>query len=155
MNAFLNKFSWHKGVQMTCMIALGLLFIFAGLSKLQDLSEFTKDINDYRMLPQDWAPYLAAWLPWLETFTGAAILFRPFRLTGIWLSCLLLAMFTFAVATALVRGVDISCGCFGKAFEAYAGSASIVLLRDICLLVASFGLLRLIWKNELADSSLE
>jgi len=153
MNAFFKKSGWRGILQAALVVLLGALFIFAGWSKLQDLPAFTKDIGNYRILPEAWAPYLAAWLPWLEVLTGIAILVRPLRLTGTLLTCLLMGVFTIAVGAALARGLDISCGCFGKAFGAYAEPVGIALLRDILLLAASVVLLRLVWVSEERDMS--
>jgi hypothetical protein len=49
-------------------------------------------------------------------------------------------VFTAAVTSAVVRGINISCGCFG------AGSSPVTLAtvaRDVILLAASLGLLAL------------
>lgn len=124
------------------------VFFTAGVMKLADPAAFTQDILRFRMLSEDGSTYLAASLPWLEILIGVALFLRPFRLSAAFLMAGLMAGFCFAVAISLARGLDISCGCFGKAFEEYAGSGLAFLLRDLVLFGASGVLFWLILRKE-------
>ena len=46
---------------------------------------------------------------------GLALLYRPYRRTAAWVLFGLSVMFILALGQAWGRGLDISCGCFGKA----------------------------------------
>jgi putative oxidoreductase len=122
-------------------LALGGLFVVTGALKLVDPTAFAVEIHNYQLFPA-LAPVLAATLPAVELLLGAALLAgpRPWLRAGALASVGLMAVFTVAVASAVVRGINISCGCFG------AGSGPVTLLtvlRDVALLGASAGLLRL------------
>ncbi len=127
---------------------LAAVFIFAGVMKLSDPSAFTQDILRYRMLSEMWSALAAASLPWLEIMVGISLFLRPLRLSASFLLAGLMAVFTLAVAIALARGLDISCGCFGKTFQEYAGSGFSFLMRDMILLTASCALFWLILRKD-------
>jgi uncharacterized membrane protein YphA (DoxX/SURF4 family) len=94
--------------------ALGTLLIVAGGLKLRDPNKFALEIGNYQLLPE-WAPVMAATLPAIEIVLGAALMIlpRPWRQGAAAAATVLMAMFTFVVTAALVRGVNIECGCFG------------------------------------------
>jgi uncharacterized membrane protein YphA (DoxX/SURF4 family) len=113
-------------------LGLGGLFIFTGVLKLADPNAFATEIHNYQLFPA-LAPLLAATLPVVEIVVGAAIVAgpRPWVRAGALASGALMLVFTIAVSSALTRGINISCGCFG------AGSGTITLitvLRDLALL---------------------
>lgn len=93
-------------------LLVGGIFIYAGYVKIIDVPGFAKNINNYQMLPDLAVNAAAIILPWLEVFTGAALIFWPRlrRAAAAWIF-LMLVVFTVAVAIALLRGLDISCGC--------------------------------------------
>ena len=122
-------------------IALGVLFLLTGALKMADPSAFAVEIHNYQLFPS-LAPALAATLPTIELALGAALLAgpRPWLRAGALATSALLVVFTIAVGSAVARGINISCGCFG------AGSSPVTLLtvaRDVVLLAASAALLRL------------
>jgi putative oxidoreductase len=97
------------------------------------------EIHNYQLFPA-LAPVLAATLPAVELAIGAALLggSRSWVRAGALASAALLVIFTVAVGSAVARGIDIRCGCFG------AGSGPvtwITVLRDVALLAASAALL--------------
>ncbi len=98
----------------TARILVAAVFIFAGGMKIVDPEDFTWDIQAYQMpIPYLMAAMTALFLPWLEIFCGLAIL------TGrlIHGACLLLfgmiVVFNVGIISVWVRGIKISCGCFG------------------------------------------
>lgn len=94
-------------------VIVGGIFIYAGAIKVLDPIQFGIDIDNYKILPWFISVRLAFYLPWLEIFCGVALIFRFLYRGG--LSILAALTFVFIVATiaAKVRGLDITCGCFG------------------------------------------
>ncbi|TSA20500.1 DoxX family membrane protein [bacterium] len=91
---------------------IGLLFIVSSLEKIVDPAAFAQSIASYKLLPT-WLPViLATVLPWLELLCGFSVLFGAFTHGSSFLLSAMLLVFTVAVIAALVRGLDISCGCF-------------------------------------------
>jgi uncharacterized membrane protein YphA (DoxX/SURF4 family) len=128
-------FSW------ALRLGLGGLFLYTGAIKLVDPTAFAVEIHNYQLFPA-LAPLMAASLPAVELAVGAAILAGPraWLRAGALACTALMVVFTVAVGSAVARGVNISCGCFG------AGSGpvtSVTVLRDVVLLAASAALLLL------------
>ena len=93
-------------------IFIGLLFIVSSLDKIVDPSAFSGSVANYGLLPS-WMPtIIATILPWVELLCGFAVLFGVFLRGSSLLLSAMLAIFTLAVMSALLRGLDISCGCF-------------------------------------------
>jgi uncharacterized membrane protein YphA (DoxX/SURF4 family) len=93
-------------------IFIGLLFIVSSLDKIVDPSAFSRSVANYGLFPF-WMPaIIATILPWVELLCGFAVLFGVFLRGSSLLLSAMLAVFTLAVISALLRGLDISCGCF-------------------------------------------
>jgi uncharacterized membrane protein YphA (DoxX/SURF4 family) len=102
----------HPHLVLVSRVFIGLLFIISSLDKIVDPAAFARAVSNYGLLPAFVPPVIATILPWTELLCGLCVLFG-FMLRG---SSLLLgtmlAVFTLAVISALLRGMDISCGCF-------------------------------------------
>ncbi len=93
-------------------VFIGLLFIVSSLDKIVDPSAFARAVVNYGLLPS-WMPaIIATILPWVELLCGFAVLFGVLLRGSSLLLSTMLALFTLAVISALLRGLDISCGCF-------------------------------------------
>ncbi len=113
-------------------IALGALFVFAGAAKIFDPGEFANEVRKYNLLPWILDVLLALYLPWMELLAGLCLVLKIFEKGALLVITVLLAVFTLALATAMFRGLNIDCGCFGKALTS-TGTA-IPLLRNLLLL---------------------
>jgi hypothetical protein len=116
-------------------IALGGLFLFAGAAKLGDPTQFAIEIGNYRLL-EPLAPYLAVMLPYIEILLGIALIVgpRPWRRASALALCGLLAVFTVAVVTVVVRGINVDCGCFGGQSGPVTWTT---VIRDVTLFLVS------------------
>ena len=123
--------------RLVARIALGALFVFSGAAKVYDPGEFAKDVQKYNLLP--WIPgvILALYLPWLEILCGLLLALKKLEKGALLLIIVLLIIFTVALASAMFRGLDIDCGCFGKAF-ASTGTMVPMVRNLLLLLVAGF-----------------
>ena len=93
------------------------IFIYAGVLKVLDPIQFAHDINNYRILPWTLSVALAFYLPWLEILCGLGLIFRILYRGALSILTLLIVVFTLATVAAKVRGLDITCGCFGHASQ--------------------------------------
>ena len=94
-------------------LIIGVTFVYAGVVKALSPIRFTSDIHNYRLLPWSMAAALAFYLPWLEILCGLALLLGRLYRAAIALLVGLTIIFIVASASARIRGIDISCGCFG------------------------------------------
>ena len=96
---------------------IGGLFIYAGALKVIDPVKFANDIQNFRILPWQLSVRFAFYLPWLEIICGAALVFGWLRTGALAILTSLTAIFIAATVSAQLRGIDLNCGCFGKATE--------------------------------------
>ena len=147
------------------------IFIFAGLTKILDLdhliadvqhlrflslladlrnlslahpAEFASDIDNFKVLPWPVSVALAFYLPWLEILCALGLVFRLSYRGALSILIALIAVFTLAIIAAKVRGLDITCGCFGHASQHWSFSSH--LATNLAILAA---LLSLAFANRL------
>jgi len=113
-------------------IILAGVFVYASIHKIAYPDEFYGAIMNYQILPQYGAYALAYLLPMLEMFAGLALLSGKFLPTSLLMIYGMLLIFIAAIISAWLRGLDISCGCFG---EGNSGEYFAVIVRDIFLLL--------------------
>ncbi len=102
-------------IVLLASLAFGALFVWSGIAKVKNPISFAEAVRNFRIVGDPVAPALAHFLPWLEVFAGLGAMWERTRQGAVALLTLLLLGFTVAVASAWVRGLDISCGCFGSA----------------------------------------
>jgi uncharacterized membrane protein YphA (DoxX/SURF4 family) len=116
----------------TARTLLAAVFVYAGASKALDPTQFAEAIDRYRIVPWPLAAGLGLYLPWLEIFAGVAVFFGRVRLGALGIMAGLAWIFVAAIASALARGLDIACGCFGNA---EGSSLAFSLVRSLTLAV--------------------
>ena len=100
-------------VVLVLRIVVGAIFVVAGVAKVGHASEFAAQIAGFRILPQAAIPAMALVLPFLEILLGGYLIVGLFTRVSAWCAVVLLAVFDGAIASAVVRGLTVSCGCFG------------------------------------------
>lgn len=128
-----------NGALLLLRLALGGVLFYAGFLKLREGYSFAEAIANFRMLPAQANQIMAVTLPWLEVVTGLLLVFGVWVRAGSLLAALLFAAFLGAIATALFRGLDIECGCFGTGSAARVGLKALAF--DALLLMAALALL--------------
>ena len=124
-------------------LAVAGVFFYAGVVKIWDFGhwqsgtpDFTVAIQHYELLPwPDLAVVVAVYLPWLEVIAALALFVRRLALGAATAITAMTAVFLVALGSAWARGLDISCGCFGK--DEVSIHYPSLMLRDGVLLVAA------------------
>jgi putative oxidoreductase len=112
-------------VRRGAQIVLGLLFLAASLAKIVDVASLAKEVHNFHLAPL-WSEHLLAMvLPWIELLAGLALVLGIRPRAGAWVTGLLLVVFTIAVASAMARGLNFHCGCFGTADATRIGWAKL------------------------------
>ncbi len=108
----ISRFLSNRYVFIAARLLLGLTFVAASIDKIAEPTLFAKAIANYKLISGWPILVLATFLPWVELLCGLLILSGLHLRGSSLLLCTLLTAFTVAVITGLIRGLDISCGCF-------------------------------------------
>jgi uncharacterized membrane protein YphA (DoxX/SURF4 family) len=99
-------------------LALGGVFLAAGGLKVGHADVFASEIAGFQLLPHALIAPLALLLPFLELMIGVYLVLGLFTRFAAWFAALEMAVFAGAIASAVVRGISTSCGCFGPSDRA-------------------------------------
>jgi uncharacterized membrane protein YphA (DoxX/SURF4 family) len=121
-------------------LGIGGIFLYAGALKIWDPLQFALDVEHYELTSRSVSTLVAIYLPWLEAITGLALLTRRLPLGALLLLAGMTLVFIAAIVSAWARGLDISCGCFGREADAIKTNFPLIIGRDLALL-AGIGLL--------------
>ena len=116
------------------------MLLYAGLTKIAEPLEFYKDVHNFRMLPEPLERGLTMTLPWVEIVCATCLAGGILRSAAALVATGLMGIFLTAVTTAWVRGLDITCGCFGIS-EAGRTVGAMLLIQDVLLLGMAITLL--------------
>ena len=117
-------------------------FVMAALPKIQDPVAFATSVSAFRVIAPELSIWVALLLPWLELVIGLGILLPIIRRTSGALIGLLLLLFIALHTSAWMRGLDISCGCFGAETGEATTDYRWLILRNLFLLGAAILVLR-------------
>jgi uncharacterized membrane protein YphA (DoxX/SURF4 family) len=123
-------------------LVVGGAFLVAGVLKIAAPEKFALDVTNYRLLPHELVNLVAILVPWVEVVAGLLVV------TGFWLRAAALVinsmtvMFFVVITSALARGLNIECGCFGTVGGKHVGLTNLAI--DLTLFCLS-GLL--VWRT--------
>jgi putative oxidoreductase len=124
-------------------IFLGVIFAYAGGSKLYSSSDFFRALVGYDVGVSNgvlWS--IALVLPSFEILCGLALICDRWPETVRSVAAYMCMAFVLVLAQAYLRGLQVECGCFGGRGIANAERLDIALGRAMCLLAASIFLKR-------------
>ncbi|MHC4456275.1 MAG: MauE/DoxX family redox-associated membrane protein [Planctomycetota bacterium] len=122
------------GFTLVVRLGLGCLLLYSSLPKIRQPYDFLSSVYDYELVGPKLGLLTAMTLPWLELLVGVCLVGGIFVSAALLVSIGMAAMFTFVLASALYRGLHISCGCFGASTEIISYS---ILIRACVILLFS------------------
>lgn len=168
LDAAMMRTTFSDVIEWLLRLGLGLLFIYAGLAKVIDLEDlyklhqfssatqqFMTDVQHFEITTylDAWSPGLswdasiliATYLPWLEIFAGLALCTRRLYAGAIAICGVLSLAFLGAICSAWWRGLDITCGCFGREENKTPFASHIAL--NLTMLAAAAALAAIEWRR--------
>jgi uncharacterized membrane protein YphA (DoxX/SURF4 family) len=128
-------------------VFLGGLFIVASLDKIADPAAFAASILNYKIVGPTLAMVIATILPSLELLCGLSLILGLYPRTSALFITFMLVGFTILIISALLRGLDISCGCFtqdpniGKiGYIKILENVGMIMLGVLLLFVQNYGI---------------
>ena len=137
LKAFL--FEMPRPLLWLLRLSVAVIFVYASIDKIANPGAFAQNVYYYRFLPLFLLHPFALYLPTVETVAGIGLLL-PWSRRGAALICSgMTLVFIVGVSWALLRNLDISCGCFNTGEGHKVGLD--LLIRDFLLLAGCLLLL--------------
>ncbi len=125
---------WSLGTRMLWSLSLGT----AGALHLWNPATFQDRVAAYDLFPVWGTALVAVVVPVAELICGLAAWIPSYRRPATWLGLSLVAIFAGAVSSALVRGLDISCGCVGELQGSLWGALAFDLVLALSLIIHAY-----------------
>jgi putative oxidoreductase len=116
-------------------LGLGFLFITSSVPKIRQPYVFLGAVSGYELVGPQLGVLVAMMLRWLELLAGACLVGGVFVGGAFLVSTVMGVLFTFVLASALWRHLDISCGCFSTSLAGKISYA--ILIRAIVIVLVS------------------
>jgi putative oxidoreductase len=147
----------NKYILLLIRVVLAFIFIYAGIEKISNPENFSQSIANYKLLPIEFVNLMALILPWIEVVSGLLLLVGVSVKENSFILTFLLAVFIIAIVISLLRGLDITCGCFGTKSGSKIGLLKVLedvglFLLGIYLIVFSSDYLSIENKSTAQDS---
>ena len=111
-NAYTMKFLSNPKLVFLLRVFLGIIFIYASIDKIIDPLKFSDAIDNYHITPVEMNNLAALVVPWIELVAGVFLIIGIYVRGSSTIIILLLIWFIFILSQALVRGINVNCGCF-------------------------------------------
>ncbi len=125
-----------RTLNLLLRLLLGVLFVYAAWEKVLHPQAFAMSVRAYKIVPFSLSNLFALIVSWSELTAGIMLLLGVLSRKAAGALFLLLCAFTVAIATTIVRGMVIDCGCFGA--EGGATTSWLSILRNVGLLIAAW-----------------
>lgn len=125
-------------MRLLLRVFLGLVLLGSGVVKVLHPGEFLLALQAYALpLPGGVWPWVAACFPWLEAIVGVALIFDRWADPVRPLAVGLFALFAVVLGQAVLRGLTLDCGCFGRLLPGWFERPPAALLRALVLLATA------------------
>lgn len=98
----------------TIRLTLAFIFILASIEKLKNPYAFALSIDAYEVFPDLIINISTLLIPWFEMFIAFGLIFKFKLKANLILYNFLMFSFTILVIIAMMKGLDIECGCYGE-----------------------------------------
>lgn len=134
----------HPAIGALSRLVLGGIFIYTSYPKLLRPDEFARLVYGYRIVHADMVNLVGITMPWIELAAGVFLVVGIIPRSSALVIAGMLGVFIAAGFLALMRGLEISCGCFFP----FMGDHKLgwdLLVRDAVLVLLALQIL--IWPS--------
>ena len=134
LNKPFRTFFGNHWLELGARWILGVTFLYASYNKILAPAVFAKIIYGYGLFPAVFINMIAIIVPFLELFTGLALIIGVYpRSAALIVNCMLLTFIT-ALSINLIRGHEFDCGCFSLNSSGQGTFTGPLIFRDFVLL---------------------
>lgn len=110
--------NWRDWVGLVARLVPGIVFLYAGITKVVNVQAFALNIDAYQLLPELWmSDVLAYILPVVEIVAGLLLIVGLLTRGAAAVTLLMLLAFIGGIGWVWSQGINIDCGCFGSGGE--------------------------------------
>lgn len=110
--------NWRDWVGLIARLVLGVVFMFAGVTKIVNIPLFQQNIRAYQLLPELWmSDALGYVLPVVEIIVALLLLVGLLTRGAAAVTLLMLVAFIIGIGWVWSQGISVDCGCFGTGGE--------------------------------------
>jgi hypothetical protein len=107
---------------------MSFLLVTTGIIHLKNPYQFLQAILGYDLVPHQAATFIAEFLPFFSIVCGISLIFRFLPVATEVFSSILIGCFFVAQLSALLRGLNIDCGCFGSFIKTQISVLSVSII---------------------------
>ena len=141
LNKLYTKLSDNIWIELILRWLLGFAFIYASYHKIIYPAKFVEIIYGYYLFPNYLINLLAIIVPFIELFSGLALVAGIYPRSAAFISSAMLLTFSVALSINVSRGLNFECGCFSFGESVSSYSVIQVLVRDIVFFMFSIHVL--------------
>jgi len=130
-NRVLKEYDW------LCRLTVGGIFVWSGSAHLANPYYFLSTIYQYELTRATVGALIGSYLPFLELVLAVCLLGGICSRPAWIVTSLLLLSFVAVQSSALVRGLSISCGCFGPEINRPVDLTSVSFTAALAVLAIS------------------
>lgn len=136
----MKDFLSNKYLQIALRLIIGGIFVYASIDKISNPGDFAKAVKNYDMLPLNLVNFMAIVIPMVELVAGLMLIFGIYVKGSAASISILLVVFLIGLTQALIRGLDINCGCFSLDTTSSKSDIVIRIVQDIFMLIGSLAI---------------
>lgn len=121
-----------RELNLILRLFIGGMFLYAAFGKITDPYSFAVSVRAYKIMPFALSNFAALAVSWSEIVAGLMLVLGVLTRKAAGTIFVLLCVFTVAIATTVVRGMVIDCGCFGSGGG--ASTSWLLIVRNLALL---------------------
>lgn len=113
--------NWRDWVGLVARLVPGIVFLYAGITKITNIPLFVQNIRAYQLLPELWMSDILAYiLPVVEIVAALLLIAGLLTRGAAAVTLMMLVVFIGGIAWVWSQGISIDCGCFGAGGEVSA-----------------------------------
>jgi putative oxidoreductase len=133
LNKLFRTVFGNHWIEVAARWILGVTFVYASYNKILSPAVFAKIIYGYDLFPAVLINLIAIIVPFLELFSGLALIVGIYPRSATLIINGMLLAFIISLSINLIRGHEFNCGCFSIYSSGQGTFTGLLIFRDFVL----------------------